>query len=423
MSLALRLYVAAAPEDEAWCRAFVEALRWAGADVLTSGLEAERHARPLDATEQAEVIEHALLARPVLVAILSPAASVAPGVRRAVEIALRLRRSEPERLVLAVTARSALLPEAWATVERFAAAEGGGLAPVEAAQRVRDRLAGVALRMPASSMPLVAAPDQETRARDVWERGKVLRAEGRAQEALTLYDQALAHEPALAPIWYSRGTLLATLERYDEALLSLDRALEYDASLAVAWHARGRIQLTLQAPFDALQAFEHALRLNPAHVPSWAGKGDAYAHAKRYADALDAYERALELDERNADLWNKKGNLLQMLQRHPEARVARARPRTLGGDAPREARDWDGEALDAYERAIDLDATHALAWANTIHLLEDLGRKRAARSARRARDRARDEARAASVAAQETRYAPLVERRDDADKAGEAENV
>ncbi|HEY7834405.1 MAG TPA: tetratricopeptide repeat protein [Ktedonobacterales bacterium] len=402
MSLSPRLYCCAAPEDDAWCRALVEALRWAGADVLADAPDASAP----------EGIERTLVGRPVCVAVLSPAAALAPAVRQAVEVALRLRHSAPERLVLGVTAAPMMLPAAWATIERIAAADGGGLAPAEAAQRVRDRLADVALRTPASSMPLVVVPDQEARARDAWERGKVLRAEGRPQEALALYDHVLAADPALAPIWYSRGTLLAELERYDEALIALERALACDASLAVAWHARGSIHLALHAPNDALPAFEHALRLNPTHVPSWAGKGDAFTQQRRYADALEAYERALELDGDNADLWNRKGNTLQMLRRHPESPPARSRARTLGGNAPQhEDRDWDREALAAYVRATDRDPKHALAWANIIRLLEEQGRHRAARAARRDRDR--DRALEEDVAAQPTRYTPRAEGAED----------
>ena len=402
MSLARRVYVGAAHEDAAWCRAFVEALRWSGADVLYAEYGALPAPPGQPSSRLTDEIEPALLARPHFVAVLSPAAVLSPPMQQAVQAALRLQRQESERITLAVVAAGAALPAAWSPAERIGGADGSGLPPAEAAARVRDRLAGIAPRQPASSMPLSVAPAQEARARDAWEQGKVLCAQGRMQEALVVYDQALASDPTLAPIWYSKGTLLAALERGDEALVALDRALACDASLTIAWHAKGRVHLAAQAPYPALQAFEHALRVNPGHTPSWVGRGDAYTQLRRYADALEAYEHALERDASDAEVWHRKGNMLRMLQRHPESPPAHSRPRTLGAPPAHEDRDWDGEALDAYEHALDLDPKHALAWANTIDLLEELGRHRAARSARRARDKAL----AVDVSDEETRYTP-----------------
>lgn len=408
LSLAPRIFVSAAREDDTWCRAFVEALRWSGADVLEAsrdeaGAPSRAQTGPLSSPPPAgaaDELERALLSRPIVIVVLSPAAAVAPALRQAVEAAVRRRETEPERLVLAVAASATAPPVSWPAIERITGPNGAGLAPAEAAARVRARLAGVALAAPSSSMPLVPIPSQEARARDAWERGKVLRAQGRAQEALVVYDQALVADATLAPIWYSKGTLLAELGRDDEALIALDRALECDATLVLAWHAKGRIHLAARSAHDALPAFEQAVRLDPAHASAWVGKGDTFCLSRRYADALEAYERALELAERDAEVWVRVGNVLQMLRRHPETRQALRRARTLRQGQEPEDRDWDEEALDAYERALALDPQHALAWTNKIRLLEELGHRREARAARRERDDALED----DIAARETRY-------------------
>src|SRR5579859_3763936 len=113
MSLAPRIYICAAREDGAWCRAFVEALRWSGADVLESERD-EDTAAPAQtssqtAAQRADEIERALLTRPIFIAVLSPAATVAAPVRDAIEVAARRQRTELERILLAVAAATTAL--------------------------------------------------------------------------------------------------------------------------------------------------------------------------------------------------------------------------------------------------------------------------------------------------------------------------
>src|SRR5258708_24851327 len=113
MAQAARIFVSHAPEDTAWCRAFVQALREAGADVwydepdLGDGVMGEEIARELQA-------------RPMFIVILSPAALASPQVHREVSAAsgVQEKAGPGSRSMLLVMAEQADVPRLWADYQR-----------------------------------------------------------------------------------------------------------------------------------------------------------------------------------------------------------------------------------------------------------------------------------------------------------------
>lgn len=96
----------------------------------------------------------------------------------------------------------------------------------------------------------------------------------------------------------------------------------------------------------------------PTHVPLpssslWVDRGGAHMEVARYQDALEAYEKAIELDPNNADAWSGKGNALGDLRRYQES-------------------------LDAYEKAIELDPNNVGTWCGKGWMLDCLGRRKEA---------------------------------------------
>lgn len=154
MAQAARIFVSHAHEDNAWCRAFVQALRQAGADMWY-----DEH--NLGYGTLGEEIERELRARPIFLVILSPAAIHKPWVRREVEAAISLKDEEPERIVLPMMAE---VPLFWRGYKRVAGPGDAGLTATETVEAA-------------------------------WERGKGLRAQRRPAEALAAYERAIALDP------------------------------------------------------------------------------------------------------------------------------------------------------------------------------------------------------------------------------------
>ncbi len=376
-----RVYMCHAPDDTAWCREFVEALRWSGADVHPGAAQRGR------AGEGDEEIERALRTRPVVVLVLTPAAVHSPPVQHTVELALQLRRDDPERLLLPVVAAQCSIPPAWRTGELVSGLNESGLTPFEAASRTASVLEAIAIRTRRAPAVRIGGDTAE----GARESAHVLRSQGRLEEALVAYDRALALDPLSSLAWYGKGNLLLDLERHEEAIAAYDHALTSDPMLALAWYGKAVTFEALGLAYDALDACDHALGINARLTPAWAGKGDILSRLERYEEAVACYDRALALAPEDARTWRHKGDALRELGRQrdgarvPSHRVTHGSP--TGGSTFHQLKLYE-EALAAYDRALALAPRYLKAWTSKIHLLDDLGRAKEAAEGRRLREQA-----------------------------------
>jgi hypothetical protein len=145
MAPAARIFVSHAHEDTAWCRAFVQALREAGADVWDD----EHH---LGDGVMGEEIERELQARPIFIVILSPASLASPGVQREVSAAMGLKDWPKTRSMLLVMAEQVHLPRLWADYPRVSGPGDRGLSATVAARRVISTLAIAPAHPPGASL-------------------------------------------------------------------------------------------------------------------------------------------------------------------------------------------------------------------------------------------------------------------------------
>ena len=190
------------------------------------------------------------------------------------------------------------------------------------------------------------------------------------ENALDLINESLEANPLDARGWFVKGELLDRLYRYDEALESYNRSLEIDPTDKEAWFEKGNTLDTaaafqtqdperIRAYEDAIIAYDEALKLDPDYGNAWMRKGYSLhslaafnKNLSMYDESLKAFDRAIELipdnDTRNlAFAWEGRaialtgiGNILEDAGRQDEARAS-----------------WE-EALEAYERAIELDPSY-----------------------------------------------------------------
>ncbi|MBV8297826.1 MAG: tetratricopeptide repeat protein [Acidimicrobiia bacterium] len=108
-------------------------------------------------------------------------------------------------------------------------------------------------------------------------------AQGKAVDALKLYDQVLQRDPANAQALTFRGWILESANLHDQALASLDKALAADPTFAMAHYFKGAVLFEgKNDPADAVKEFEAFLASNP---PADAAKTaqDALNQAKQAA--------------------------------------------------------------------------------------------------------------------------------------------
>jgi hypothetical protein len=274
----LRVFVSHSHEDDSCCRAVVQALREAGADVWY-----DEH--NLGSGQLMSVIQRELGIRPIFVVILSKHAFASRWVKRETTWAYEMYDRDPSRLILPVTAgqieRDDFSPQnEWLFLHDFKRIEAPGYAPYPSKDAGR-RLARTLGLTPAGEAPTPVAPQPTESVDDLLARGKALIAQQKYAEALPLLERATQIAPGSFDAW---------------------------ANLGLARNETGRHG-------DDVQAYDRTLGLDEKQAWVWYNKGNALRNPGRYDEAVAAYDRVLALDSNFAMAWNNKGNTRDDLKR------------------------------------------------------------------------------------------------------------
>ena len=127
-------------------------------------------------------------------------------------------------------------------------------------------------------------------------RGSVLMALHRYEEARASFERVLALAPDSPEAINNRGAALDKLKHYDAALACFDRALAQNPDFVSALINRGVVLRECKRPEEALACHDRALALVPDHAEALFNQGAALFDLKRYAEAQASYEKVLSLD-------------------------------------------------------------------------------------------------------------------------------
>jgi predicted O-linked N-acetylglucosamine transferase (SPINDLY family) len=150
-------------------------------------------------------------------------------------------------------------------------------------------------------------------------RGAVLAALGRHEEAVACFHKALALKADYADAHYNLGSSLRVLGRYDEALVSLDRALLLRPDYVKALNNRGAVLEGINRLPEALACYDRALALAPGFTESRNNRGRVLLALDRADDAIDNFTAALKFNPDDAEAWYQRGRCLLEISRNEEA--------------------------------------------------------------------------------------------------------
>ncbi|PZV05158.1 MAG: hypothetical protein DCF32_11500, partial [Leptolyngbya sp.] len=148
----------------------------------------------------------------------------------------------------------------------------------------------------------------------------------------------------------AEGRRLMREGRYDNALLYFNQAVEateverrktdatgipaggINAIAAQAQAERGSALALLGQANDAMDSFNAALRLDASVIDAWIGKGRLLNTMARYEESIFCFDSALELDPTSAAAHLGKGQALMAMGRQSEGQACLDRAAALGGD-------------------------------------------------------------------------------------------
>ena len=159
--------------------------------------------------------------------------------------------------------------------------------------------------------------------------GVIRLQQGRAAEALALFEPLAAEAPDNADIRIYRGLARQEVGRRDEALADFDQALTLQPGNALALLYRGNLLLEAGLFAEALESYDRLLIVAPGYDEAWFRRGSALWLLDRHDAALAAYAKALELNPGRFSAAFNSGTVLLKLERYDEAFAAFEKARLL----------------------------------------------------------------------------------------------
>jgi tetratricopeptide (TPR) repeat protein len=131
-------------------------------------------------------------------------------------------------------------------------------------------------------------------------RGLVLRAAGRLDEAIQDYDRAIDLKPDDASAYNNRGIAFSDKGEIERAIGDYGTAIERNPNFADAHNNRGVAFSTLQRFTRAIQDFARAIYLDPSAAAAYANRADAFRQMGETTRALQDYDQAIRLQPDDA---------------------------------------------------------------------------------------------------------------------------
>lgn len=128
-------------------------------------------------------------------------------------------------------------------------------------------------------------------------QGRILFAEGRYNESLTAYRDALAVNPNDASAWSGTGDALYELGNYTDAVEAYDHLIQLDPADDASWYRKGNALLATGAYQDAIDAYDRALAMNPGIAKAKINRDIGYAKIEAAASPHEIVTSILPTSE------------------------------------------------------------------------------------------------------------------------------
>ena len=179
--------------------------------------------------------------------------------------------------------------------------------------------------------------------------GNVLKDQGKRDEAIAAYRQAIGIEPNLAEAHSNLGNALKDQGKVDEAIAAYRQAIGIKPDLAEA-HCNLGVALEKQSKFDeAVAAYRQAIGFNPDYAEAHSNLGNALKDQGKLDEAVAAYRQAIGIKPDFAEAHYNLGNALK-----DQGKL--------------------DEAVAAYRQAIGIKPDYAEAHSNLGNVLKDQGK-------------------------------------------------
>jgi len=184
------------------------------------------------------------------------------------------------------------------------------------------------------------------KAEELNKKGNISYKNGRYEEAVNYYEQALKIKSDLPEIWCNKGNSLFRLSKYDEALECYNKALEINPDYPEGITGKGKIDYIYGRYESAIKYYDIVLQSHPDYVNALNEKGNALYYQGKYDEAQEYYDKALNANPQYGYAWYGKG-IVSYMEGNTD------------------------EALEYYDKALTFETKDPVIWFNKGKLLDE----------------------------------------------------
>jgi tetratricopeptide (TPR) repeat protein len=149
--------------------------------------------------------------------------------------------------------------------------------------------------------------------------GNTLYGQGKLDEAITAYYEAVKINSKDALVYGNLGNALDDRGKLDEAIAAYQKAIQLNPNFASVYNNLGN-GLYEQGKLDeAIAAYQTAIQLDPTFAYSYNNLGNALSDRGKLDEAIATFRKSIQLDPKNAVIYNNLGNALQQQGKLKEA--------------------------------------------------------------------------------------------------------
>ena len=149
--------------------------------------------------------------------------------------------------------------------------------------------------------------------------GNILYYQGKHDEAVACYQQALRIRPDDSGVYNNLGNVLAAQGKFAEAVAACQRAVQLDPTNAGAFNNLGNAFRGLKDLDQAVASYRQAVRVKADYAEAYNNLGLTLMEQNKPAEAMVSYQQALRIKPDYADAYNHLGLVLAEQYRLDEA--------------------------------------------------------------------------------------------------------
>ena len=138
-------------------------------------------------------------------------------------------------------------------------------------------------------------------------RGMAYADLGQHQRAIEDYNEAIRITPDYAKAYNNRGVAYATLGQYQRAIEDYNEAIRITQNYAEAYNNRGVAYSDLGQHQRAIEDYNEAIRITPDYAKAHNNRGVAYATLGQYQRAIENFNEAIRLKPGSANAYGNRG--------------------------------------------------------------------------------------------------------------------